>query len=146
MTKPRKPPTRRTTRAGVSVASRTAADGSTAFYARYTDARGRRTMVAPPGGGKRWADWGQAFTAACVAQAEAERLSYRSADGERLLFTDLVAHHYLPTLSDAAPNTRKNTASHLGGNTGVPTRKGPYAERAVRSQLLYALGNLPMLA
>jgi integrase len=144
MTKPRKPPARRPTRAGVSVASRTAADGSTTFYARYTDARGRRTVVAPAGGGKSWTDWGKAFTAACVAQAEAERLSYRSADGERLLFTDLVAHHYLPTLSDAAPNTRKNTASHLGDNTGVPTRKGFYAERAVRSQLLYAFGHLPI--
>ena len=48
----------------------------------------------------------------------------RSSDGERLLFADLVARHYLPTISDAAPNTRKNTASHLGDNTGVPTRKG----------------------
>ena len=89
-----------------------------------------------------WPDWGQAFTAACVAQEEAERLSYRSSDGERLLFADLVARHYLPTLSDAAPNTRKNTASHLGDITGVPTRKGRYAERAVRSQLLYAFGHL----
>ena len=144
MTKPRKSPARRPTRAGVSVASRTAADGSTTFYARYTDARGRRTMVAATGGGKCWTDWGEAFTAACVAQAEAARLNYRSADGERLLFADLVARHYLPTLSDAAPNTRKNTASHLGDNTGVPTRNGRYAERAVRSQLLCAFGHLPI--
>lgn len=99
-------------------------------------------MVAPSSGSQTWPDWGQAFTAAFIAQAEAERLSYRSSDGERLLFADLVARHYLPTLSDAAPNTRKNTASHLGDTTGVPTRKGRYAERAVRSQLLYAFGHL----
>lgn len=134
MTRPREAPARRPTRAGVSVKSRRLADGSTCFYARITDARGRRTVVAPPSGGQTWLDWGQAFTAACNAQTEAERLSYRSTEGERLLFADLVARHYLPTLSDVAPNTRKHTASHLGDNTGVPTRKGPYAERAVRSQ------------
>jgi integrase len=144
MTKPRKAPARRPTRAGVSVESRRLAAGSTYFYARFTDARGRRTVVPPPSGAQTWPDWGQAFTAACVAQAEAERLSYRNSDGERLLFADLVAHHYLPTLCNAAPNTRKNTASHLGDNTGVPTRRGLYAERAVRSQLLYAFGHLPI--
>lgn len=88
-------------------------------------------MVAPTGGGKSLTDWGWAFTSACLAQAEAERLSDRSSDGERLLFADLVALHYAPTQSDAAPHTRKNTASHLGDNSGVPTRKGRYAERAV---------------
>ena len=144
MTKPRKAPARRPTRAGVSIESRRLADTSTSFYARCTDARGRRVVVAPSSGGQSWPDWGQAFAAACNAQTEAERFSYRSSAGERMLFADLVAQHYLPTLSDAAPNTRKNTASHLGDNTGVPTRKGRYAERAVRSQLLYAFGHLPI--
>ena len=101
-------------------------------------------MVAPTGGGKSLTDWGRAFTSACLAQAEDERLSDRSSDGERLLFADLVARHYAPTWSDAAPHTRKNTASHLGDTTGVPTRKGRYAERAIRSQLLYAFGHLPI--
>ncbi len=109
MTKPREAPARRPTRAGVSVKSRRLADGSTCFYARITDARGRRTVVPPPSGGQTWLDWGQAFTAACNAQTEAERLSYRSTEGERLLFADLVARHYLPTLSDVAPNTRKHS-------------------------------------
>ena len=139
----RKAPARRPTRAGVSVESRQLADGSTCFYARCTDARGRRTVAAPPSGAQSWPEWGQAFNAACTAQAEAERLTYRSTAGEKLLFADLVAHHYLPTLSDAVPNTRKNTASHLGDITGVPTRAGRYAERAVRSQLLPAFGHLP---
>jgi hypothetical protein len=71
-------------------------------------------------------------------------LSYRSRDGEKMLFRDLVAHHYLPTIKDAAPNTRKNTASHLPNGTGVPVRKGHYAERAARSQLLFAFGKLPI--
>ena len=144
MTKTRTSPVRRPTRAGVSVESRQLADGSTCFYARFTDVRGRRTVVAPPGGGKSWPDWGRAFTAACTAQAEAERLSYRSTDGEKMPFAELVAHHYLPTLSDAAPNTRKNTASHLGDSTGVPIRNGVYAERAARSQLLPAFGHRPI--
>ena len=50
-----------------------------------------------------------------------------------MLFADFVAQHDLPTLSNAASNTRENIASHLGDLTGVPTRNGRYA---VRSQLL----------
>jgi hypothetical protein len=42
---------------------------------------------------------------ACARQTEAERLSCRSRDGEKILFRDLVAHHYLPSIADAAPNT-----------------------------------------
>lgn len=101
-------------------------------------------MVAPTGGGKSLPDWGRAFTSACLAQAEAERLSDRSSDGERLLFADLVALHYAPTQSDAAPHTRKNTASHLGDNSGVPTRKRALRRACGRSLLLYAFGHLPI--
>jgi hypothetical protein len=100
-------------------------------------------VAPPPDGGKTWSNWGQAFAAACARQAEAERLSYRSRDGEKILFQDLVAHHYLPLIADAAPNTRKNTASHLGDGTGVPVR-GHYSRRAARSQLLFAFGALPI--
>jgi integrase len=144
MAKVSKRPVTRPTRAGVSVETRRASDGSHRFYARFTDAQGRRHVAPPPDGGKTWDDWGQAFAAACARQDEAQRLSYRSRDGEKMLFRDLVAHHYLPTIKDAAPNTRKNTASHLGNGTGVPVRKGHYAERAARSQLLFAFGKLPI--
>jgi len=95
-------------------------------------------VAPPPDGGKTWSDWGQAFAAACARQAKVERLSYRSRDGEKILFRDLVAHHYLPSISHAAPNTRKNTASHLGDGSGVPVRNGHYARRAARRQLLFA--------
>lgn len=49
----------------MSVASQTAVDGSTTFYARYTDTRGHRAIVAPTGGVKSLTDWDEAFTAAC---------------------------------------------------------------------------------
>lgn len=48
----------------------------------------------------------------------------RTSDGKRRVFRDLVAHHYLPTIKDAAANPRKNTASHLGNDAGVPVRTG----------------------
>ena len=137
-------PARRPGRVGVSVETRDMVDGIERFYARYTDPRGRRHVVKPPDGRSSWADWGEAFTAACVAQIDAQRLSYRSRDGERLLFQDLVRHHYLPSLRDASPNTRKNTASHLGDGSGVPSRNSPSGERAARSQLLFAFGHLPI--
>ncbi len=92
-------PARRPGRVGVSVASRDMVDGIERFYARYTDPRGRRHAVKPPDGRSFWADWSEAFTAACVAQSDAQRLSYRSRDGERLLFQDLVRHHYLALAS-----------------------------------------------
>ena len=142
--RPRASPARRPSRAGVSVESRQVADGTERFYARYTDPRGRRHVVKPPDGDSTWPDWGEAFTAACTAQNEALRLTYRSRDGDRLLFRDLVRDHYLPSLRDASPNTRKNTASHLGDGSGVPTRSGLYGERAARSQLLFAFGHLPI--
>jgi len=116
---------RRPSRVGVSVETRQAAEGGERFYARYTDPRGQRHVVKPRDGASTWPDWGEAFTAACLAQAEAQRLSFRSRDGERLLFRDLVRDHYLPSLRDCSPNTRKNTASHLGDGRGLPTRKGP---------------------
>ena len=119
-------------------------DGTERFYARYTDPRGRRHVVKPPDGDSTWPDWGEAFTAGCVAQTESQRLNYRSRDGEGLLFRDLVRHHYLPSLRDASPNTRKNTASHLGDGSGVPTRNSPSGQRAARSQLLFAFGHLPI--
>jgi hypothetical protein len=125
-------------RAGVSIEARRPSDGSTRSYARFTDAQGRRRVVPPPDGGQTWSDWGEAFAAACARQAEAERFSYRSHDGERVLCRDLVPHHYLPSIKDAAPNTRKKTASHLGDGTGVPVRNGRYAQRAARGQLLFA--------
>ena len=103
-------------------------DGTERFYARYSDPRGRRHVVKPPDGDSTWPDWGEAFTAGCVAQTESQRLSYRSRDGERLLFRDLVRDHYLPSFRDASPNTRKNTASHLGDGSGVPTRNSPSGE------------------
>ncbi len=137
-------PVRRPRRAGVSIESRRTSEGGQSFYARYTDPRGKRHAVKPPGGGSSWSDWGEAFTAACTAQTEAARLSYRSRDGERLLFGDLVRDHYLPSLRDASPNTRKNTASHLGDGSGAATRNSRYAQRAARSQLLYAFGHLPI--
>ena len=59
---------------------RSSADGTERFYARYTDPRGRH-VVKPPDGDSTWPDWGEAFTAGCVAQIDAERLSYRSRDG-----------------------------------------------------------------
>ncbi len=126
--RPARPPARRPGRAGVSVETREMVDGTERFYARHTDPRGKRLVVKSPDGRSSWADWGEALTAACVAQVEAERLSYRSRDGERLLFRDLVRDHYLPSLRDASPNTRQNTASHLGDGSGVPTRhshRGP---------------------
>jgi len=126
------------------VDTRRLAAGSQRFYARYTDPQGRRAAVAPPRGAKRWPDWGQAFTAACAAQDRAERSSYQSRDGEKILFKDLVADHYLPSIRDAAPNTRKNTASHLGDGTGIAVRNGPYAERGARTQLLFAFGKRPI--
>ncbi|HWH30743.1 MAG TPA: hypothetical protein VNU26_17610 [Mycobacteriales bacterium] len=128
MAKTSKTPPRRPTRAGVSIEARQVKNGSTRYYARFTDRHGRRCVVPPPEGGKTWSDWGQAFAAACAQQSEAERLSYRSRGGETLLFRDLVADHYLPPIKDAAPNTRKNTASHLGDGSAVPARK-----RALRS-------------
>lgn len=137
-------PARRPTRTGVSVENRVMTDGTERFYARYTDLRGKRRVVKSPDGRSTFADWGEAFTSACIEQADAERLSYRSRDGERLLFRDLVSDHYLPSLRDASPNTRKNTASHLGDGSGLPTRHSPTAERAARSQLLYAFGHLPI--
>jgi integrase len=137
-------PTRRPSRAGVSIESRVMADGTERFYARYTDPRGKRHVVKPPDGRSSWADWGEAFAAACAAQSEVQRLSYRSRDGERLLFRDLVRDHYLPSLRDASPNTRKNTASHLGDGSGVPTRNSRYSDRAARSQLLFVFGHLPI--
>ena len=143
-TRPTRSPPRRPGRAGVSVETREMVDGSERFYARYTDPRGKRLVVKSTDGRSSWADWGEAFTAACVAQVEAERLSYRSRDGERLLFRDLVRDHYLPSLRDASPNTRKNTASHLGDGSGVPTRHSPTADRAARTQLLFAFGHLPI--
>lgn len=136
----------RPTRVGVSVERRRLADGTVRYHARCTDPRGRRHVVAPPTGGKTWPDWGEAFAAACAEQIRAERLSYRSHDGERLLFKDLVAYHYLPSIADAAANTRKNTASHLGDGTGISVRKGAYAARAARSQLLVAFGACPISA
>jgi integrase len=142
--RPARPPARRPARAGVSIEVREMVDGTKRFYARYTDPRGKRLVAKSPDGRSSWADWGEAFTAACVAQVDAERLSYRSRDGERLLFRDLVRDHYLPSLRDASPNTRKNTASHLGDGSGVPTRHSPTADRAARSQLLFAFGHLPL--
>ena len=136
-------PARRPSRAGVSVESRQVADGTERFYVRHTDPRGRRHVVKPPDGDSTGPDWGEAFTAGCVAQIDAERLSYRSRGGERLLFQDLVRHHYLPSLRDALPNTRKNTASHLGDGSGVPTRNSSIGERVARGQLLFAFGHLP---
>ena len=97
---------------------------------------------AVAGGGRSFADRGAAFIAARVRQDAAVRVSYRGADGERALFWDLVAHHYLPSLAGAAPNTRQNTASHLGGACGTPVRSGVHAQRAVRRQLLLVFGAL----
>jgi len=144
MTGRTRPSPARPSRTGVSVESRPLGDGTERFYARYTDPRGRRHVVKPAGGGSTWPDWGEAFTAACACQTESQRLSYRSPDGERLLFRDLVRHHYLPSLRDASPNTRKNAVSHLGNGSGVPTRNSPSGERAARSQLLFAFGHLPI--
>ncbi|GAC1445401.1 MAG: hypothetical protein NVS3B26_21920 [Mycobacteriales bacterium] len=90
------------------------------------------------------ADRRTAFTTAYPAQTGAQRLTCRNRAGERLLLRDLVRNHYLPSLRDASPNTRKNTASHLGDGSGVPTRQGRYGERAARSQLLFAFGPLPI--
>lgn len=84
--------------------------------------------MPPPEDGKTWSDCAQAFAAACAEQSEAERLSYRSRSGETLLLKNLVADHYLPSIKDAAPNTRKNTASHLGDGSGLPRPR-----RALRS-------------
>ena len=55
-----------------------------------------------------------------------------------MLFCDLVAHQYLPTIEDAALKTREDTASHLGDSTAVPVREEHHAGRAARSQLLVA--------
>ena len=120
---------RRPSRVGVSVETRPAAEGGERFYARYTNPRGQRHVVKPPDGASTRPDWGEAFTAACLAQADAQRLSFRSRDGERLLSRDLVRDHYLPSLRDCSPKTRKKTASHLGHGRGLPTRKSPYGER-----------------
>lgn len=49
-------------------------------------------------------------------------------------------------MSQAAPNIREDTASHLGEKTGVPTRQGLYAERASRSLLVHTSGHLPISA
>lgn len=117
-------PVARPTRARLSVERRRTADGQLRLYARYTDAHGQRVPVVAAEGGKNVTDWGEPFTAACTAPGEASR--YRSRDGDKLLFRDLVARHYRPALADAAPNTVKNTASHLGDGTGVPRCEGRY--------------------
>ena len=54
-----------------------------------------------------------------MIQTISHRPSYRSPVGARLLFRDLVRHHYLPSLRDASRDTRKNAASHLGNGSGV---------------------------
>lgn len=59
------------------------------------------------------------------------------------MFAGLVAHPPT-TLSDAAPNICRNTASHLANDSGVPTGKGLHVKQAVRSQLLYVFGHLPI--
>lgn len=132
----RSSPTRQPSRVGVSVEPPRGADGPERFHARYTDPRGQRHVVNPGEGASTWPDWGEAFTAACGAQTHAERLTYRSREGERLLFAGLIRDHYLPSLRDASPNTRTTTASHLGDGRGQPTRSGAYAQRAARSPLL----------
>ena len=60
--------------------------------------------------------------------ADGRERFYARRDGERLLFRNLVGDHYLPSLRDASPNTRKNTASHLGDGSGVPTRFGRHGD------------------
>lgn len=116
-------PVGRPARAGVSVERRVRGDGSTRFYARCTDPCGRRVTV-PPARGRAWEDGVEAVAAACVRQDELDRLHYRSQDLATIPFGDLVVEHYLPPLIDAAPNTRENTASHLGDGSGVPARRG----------------------
>ena len=74
-------------------------------------AHGNRALVTPVEGPR------------CPDIAWAERLSYRSADGDRPPFADPVDHRHLPILSDAAPNTVKGTASHLGDDTGSDGQK-----------------------
>ncbi|GAC1608616.1 MAG: hypothetical protein NVS3B26_06260 [Mycobacteriales bacterium] len=133
---------RRPARTGVSIQIRTTADSNERSYARCTDPRGNRLVVKSLHGRSTWSDWGEALTAACVAESEAEGLSYRSREGERVLFRDLVRDHYLPSLRDASPNTCKNTASHLGDGSGRPTRHRPTADRATRTQPLFAFGHL----
>ena len=64
-----------------------------------------------------------------------------SRDGEKVLFRDLVAHHHLPAIKDAAPHTRMSTASHLGNGSGALVRQGHSAQRVARSKL-FALGKL----
>ena len=51
------------------------------------------------------------------------------------MLKELVTHFYLPSIRDAAPNTRKGTASHLDDGAGIPVRAGHYAEPAALSQL-----------
>ena len=58
------------------------------------------------GRGQSWPEWGQALAAVSAAQDQAERLSSRSWAGKKVMFQELVTHHYLPSIRDAAPNTR----------------------------------------
>ena len=133
MTGRTRPSPARPSRAGVSVESRRLGDGTERCYPRNTDSRGLRRVVKPAGGNSTWSGWGEHFTADCAGQPEPRRLSYRSPAGVRLLFRDLVRHHYLPSLRDASPDTRRHAASHLGNGSGVPTRDSAYGERAAHS-------------
>ena len=138
MTGRTRPSPARPSRAGVSVESRL--HGTDRCYARCADWHGRRRVVKPAGGNSIWPDWRERFTADYADQPGSQRLSCRSPDGERLLFRDLVRHHYLPSLRDASPDTRTHAASHLGNGSGVPTRDSAYGARAARSRLLFTFG------
>jgi len=121
---------RRPSRVGVSVETRQAAEGGERFYARYTNPRGQRHVVKPPDGASTRPDWGEAFTAACLAQADAQRLSFRSRDGERLLSRDLVRDHYLPSLRDCSPKTLRRQPRTSVTAGGCQPARAPTASAA----------------
>lgn len=120
---------------GVTVYPRRNKSG-TVYVGRYTlPSKQRVPMPAEP-------TWEEAFTKAAAEQQKVDRNRHRDVRNGRITFNELVDVHWLPTLGQISPNTRKNHASHLGLPPGVekPRRKGRAAERATQFQLRAVFG------
>ena len=122
---------------GVSVVARTGARGTT-YGARYTLRDGKRPLVKPPAAG--WADWQQAFDAACAAQ-RSENLRTDTHGGQLMTVNSLIEEFYLPEHQADVAVPHRTRQSHLGDGTGQAKAMGRKNTLGAKFAIRYVFGH-----